>query len=86
MILRSLILFVIAGLCGIGGGYLIWLWLREGRGIEYAALGAIILVVWDHPDIADLKFREGICSVWRNFHSSCTALELADRSCSTGPV
>lgn len=46
MVLQSLLLFIIAGLCEIGGGYLIWLWVREGRGIEYAALGAIILVLY----------------------------------------
>lgn len=46
MILQSLLLFIIAGLCEIGGGYLIWLWVREGRGIEYAVLGAIILVLY----------------------------------------
>ena len=28
---RSVLLFVLAGLAEIGGGYLIWLWLREGR-------------------------------------------------------
>nr|WP_320160726.1 YnfA family protein [uncultured Methanoregula sp.] len=46
MVLQSLLLFIAAGLCEIGGGYLIWLWVREGRGIEYAALGAIILVLY----------------------------------------
>jgi small multidrug resistance family-3 protein len=46
MILQSLFLFIFAGLCEIGGGYLIWLWIREGRGIEYAVLGAIILVLY----------------------------------------
>lgn len=35
-----------AGLCEIGGGYLVWLWIREGRGIEFAILGAIILVLY----------------------------------------
>ena len=27
---RSLVLFVLAGLCEIGGGYLIWQWWRNG--------------------------------------------------------
>lgn len=26
---RSLGLFVVAGLCEIGGGYLVWLWIRD---------------------------------------------------------
>jgi len=46
MILQSLLLFILAGLCEIGGGYLIWLWVREGWGIEYAVLGSIILVLY----------------------------------------
>ena len=42
----SLGLFVIAGLCEIGGGYLVWLWLREGRSPTYGIVGAIILVLY----------------------------------------
>ena len=39
-------LFVLAGLCEIGGGYLIWLWLREGKPIIYALAGAVILIAY----------------------------------------
>ena len=35
-IARSLLLFVLAGIMEIGGGYLIWLWLREG-GCSFSA-------------------------------------------------
>lgn len=45
-IFKSVLFFILAGLCEIGGGYLIWLWLREGKGIELAFLGAIILVLY----------------------------------------
>ena len=45
-IAKSLFYFLLAGLCEIGGGYLIWLWLREGRSIWYAAFGAIVLVCY----------------------------------------
>jgi small multidrug resistance family-3 protein len=31
MMVRSLLFFVLAGLCEIGGGYLVWLALREGK-------------------------------------------------------
>ncbi len=40
---RSFALFVVAGLLEIGGGYLVWLWLRDGRGILLGALGGLIL-------------------------------------------
>jgi len=46
MILQSIFLFFLAGLCEIAGGYLVWLWVREGRGIEYAALGGILIVLY----------------------------------------
>jgi small multidrug resistance family-3 protein len=45
-IVRSLFYFGLAGLCEIGGGYLIWLWLREGKSIWLALLGAIVLVLY----------------------------------------
>lgn len=44
--LKSILYFVLAGLFEIGGGYLIWLWIREGRGIEFAVLGAVVLVLY----------------------------------------
>lgn len=43
---KSLSYFFLAGVFEIGGGYLIWLWLREGKGIAYAFLGALILVLY----------------------------------------
>lgn len=45
-IAKSIVFFIAAGFCEIAGGYLIWLWLREGRTIWYAALGAILLVLY----------------------------------------
>jgi small multidrug resistance family-3 protein len=45
-IARSLALFVAAGLLEIGGGYLVWLWLRDGRGIVLGAIGGLILFTY----------------------------------------
>lgn len=45
-LLKSILFFIIAGFFEIGGGYLIWLWLRESKGIEFAILGAILLVMY----------------------------------------
>lgn len=44
--LNSIILFILAGLAEIGGGYLIWLWLREGRPMFLGLLGGLILIVY----------------------------------------
>ena len=43
---RSLFYFIAAGLCEIGGGYLVWLWLRHGRSAWLAVLGAVVLFLY----------------------------------------
>ena len=42
----TILLFILAGIFEIGGGYLIWLWLREGRELMFAFLGAIVLFLY----------------------------------------
>ena len=42
-IVRSIALFVLAGLCEIGGGYLVWLWLRDRQSVWLGALGGLDL-------------------------------------------
>ena len=44
--LKSLSYFIIAGFLEIGGGYLIWIWLKEDKGIIYALLGALALILY----------------------------------------
>ena len=39
-------LFVLAGLCEIGGGYLVWGWMREGKTLPWALAGASILALY----------------------------------------
>ena len=45
-ILLSISLFLLAGLCEIGGGYLVWLCLRENKSWWVGLLGGIILVAY----------------------------------------
>jgi small multidrug resistance family-3 protein len=45
-LINSLFYFLIAGLCEIGGGYLVWLWLREGKSPWLAVIGSILLTVY----------------------------------------
>ncbi|MDF5713474.1 MAG: YnfA family protein [Rhizonema sp. NSF051] len=44
--IQSLLYFIWAGLFEIGGGYLVWLWLREGKSIWLGVLGGIALAVY----------------------------------------
>lgn len=45
-VLRSVLIFIIAGLCEIGGGYLIWLWLKQGKSAWLSLPGAVILILY----------------------------------------
>lgn len=45
-IAKSLFYFVLAGLCEIGGGYLIWIWLREDKSVWFALIGAVVLMLY----------------------------------------
>jgi small multidrug resistance family-3 protein len=43
---RSIGLFIAAGLAEIGGGYLVWRWLREGAPVILGLIGALVLVLY----------------------------------------
>nr|WP_250126228.1 YnfA family protein [Chroococcidiopsis sp. CCMEE 29] len=43
---KSLFYFVLAGLCEIGGGYLVWLWLRQEKSFWFGLVGAVILFLY----------------------------------------
>ena len=43
---RALLLFGLAGLAEIGGGWLVWQVLREGRPWPFGLLGALVLVAY----------------------------------------
>ncbi|MGB5049824.1 MAG: YnfA family protein, partial [Caldilineaceae bacterium] len=45
-LIRTILLFVAAGLAEIGGGWLVWQWLREGRNVWVGVVGGAILVVY----------------------------------------
>jgi len=45
-ILTTLSLFFLAGLCEIGGGYLVWLWLREDMSWSLGVIGGFVLFAY----------------------------------------
>ncbi|MGQ9825330.1 MAG: YnfA family protein [Desulfotomaculales bacterium] len=45
-VLKALFLFFLAGLAEIGGGYLVWLWLREHKNILLGILGSVVLILY----------------------------------------
>ena len=44
--IQSVLLFIAAGVCEIGGGYLVWQWWREGAPWPIGLLGAAALVLY----------------------------------------
>jgi small multidrug resistance family-3 protein len=44
-VLKSIPLCILAGLCEIGGGYLIWL--KKGKSVWYGGIDGIILALYD---------------------------------------
>ncbi|NLP51189.1 YnfA family protein [Bacillus sp. RO1] len=43
---HAFVLFIMAGIAEIGGGYLIWLWLREGKSAYLGFAGGIALALY----------------------------------------
>lgn len=46
LIAKSILLFIFASLCEIGGGYLVWQWWRNGANWQLALLGAAVLFLY----------------------------------------
>ena len=44
--LKSIFYFILAGLFEIGGGYLVWLWIRESKSWVYGLTGLIVLALY----------------------------------------
>jgi len=44
--MKAFILFILAGAAEIGGGYLIWLWLRDKYPFYWGIAGGIILAIY----------------------------------------
>ena len=46
LMIKSLLIFFLAGLCEIGGGYMVWLTLREGKPWWIGVIGGFILALY----------------------------------------
>ncbi len=45
-VLRTLGLFLVAAVCEIGGAWLVWQGIREGRGLKFIAGGFVALAIY----------------------------------------
>lgn len=68
---------MLAGLCEIGGGYLVWLAIKEGKSVWYAIVGSLILILYGFvATLQPREFREGLCHLWRILHCAFSALGI----------
>ncbi len=70
----SILLFFLAGLCEIGGGYMIWLWVREDFGFALGAVVGFVLFLYGIvPTFQTTHFHRvyadygGVCCIISNF-------------------
>jgi small multidrug resistance family-3 protein len=46
VVLTSIALFFVAAAAELGGGYMVWKWLRERKGVLFDILGGIVLFIY----------------------------------------
>lgn len=85
-VLRSVVLYVIAGLCEIGGGWLIWKWLREDRPGWWGLAGGLVLMIYGViPTLQSAHFGRVYAAYGGVLHRAVIAVGLAPRRHSSGP-
>jgi len=76
---KSVLYFILAGFCEIGGGYLVWLWLREGKSIWLAVIGALVLILYGViPTLQPANFGR-VYAAYGGIFIALAILWLADR-------
>ena len=77
-IAASMAYFIVAGLCEIGGGYLIWLWLREGKSLWLGVLGGGILMLYGViPTLQPANSHESTPPMVGSSHRTLTRVGMA---------
>ena len=60
----TLLLFFVAGLYEIGGGYFVWLWLRNGMRWIVGALGGFVLYLCGIYNCSAIALSQILHSIW----------------------
>lgn len=77
--LLSILFFILAGLAEIGGGYLVWLYMRDDKGPIYLIAGAFILFLYGIiPTFQpEASFGKVLRRLWRCIHCPLYSLGMA---------
>jgi small multidrug resistance family-3 protein len=80
VIATSVVLFLVAGLFEIAGGYLVWQWWRNGEPWWLDLLGAIILILYGIvPTYQPANFGPSVCSLWGMVYRVVDSLGMGHR-------
>jgi small multidrug resistance family-3 protein len=61
-LVQSIALFIVAGLCEIAGGYLVWQAIRGGKGWPFGVIGGLLLMLYGV--LPTFQQRAGGGSIW----------------------
>jgi hypothetical protein len=67
-VLTSIALFFVAAVVEIGGGDMIWKWLRERKGMLFGIIGGIVLFIWSDSNFPTCPIWKSVCSLWRDIY------------------
>ena len=71
------ILFLLAGIAEIGGGYLVWLYMRDDKSPLYLLAGAIILILYGIiPTFQPGPVWQGLCCIRRRIYCTLHSMGL----------
>jgi hypothetical protein len=69
IIIVTLGLFFLAALMEIGGGYLVWQWIREKKGVIIGFIeGHSFIFMWYNSYTPTISFWKNLCRVRRYIH------------------
>ena len=79
--LLSIFYFLLAGIAEIGGGYLVWLYMRDDKSPLYLLAGAIILILVRYNSYISTRgqFWQGLCCIRRCIYCPLHSMGLACR-------
>ena len=62
----------VAAIAEIGGGYLVWKWLRERKGVVFGLFGGVILFIYGIiPTLQPANFGRVYAALWWNLYCIC---------------
>lgn len=72
--LKSIFYFIVAGLFEIGGGYLVWIWLRDSKSWIYGLSGMVVLALYGTGPL-----WAGLCCLRQSIYYIVPALGMEGR-------